>query len=72
MSTQMSRLTSTSSRRSSATATQAIVPPTGPEKSVCMALRRAIAAIITPPLDCITRSGPRSPRSVTSWSSSAR
>ena len=72
MSMQMSRLTSTSSRSCSATATQAIVPPTGPENNVWMALRRAIAAIITPPLDCITRSGPRNPRAVTCSSNSAR
>ena len=53
MSTQISRPEPTSR----ATATAAIVPPTGPEKSVLAARRTTSDADVTPPFDCITRSG---------------
>jgi hypothetical protein len=45
-----------------------MVPPTGPERRVCIGSSRAAEAVITPPLDCMTWSLAATPRSL-SWPS---
>ncbi len=43
-------------------ATRPMVPPTGPESSVCSGRSRALSAVRMPPFDCITWSGTARPR----------
>jgi hypothetical protein len=49
-----------------------IVPPTGPDRSVCTGSCRAFAAVVMPPFDCMTCSVLQTPRSDSSPSSLRR
>jgi hypothetical protein len=47
-------------------------PAAGPDSMMCMGIRAAASAVMTPPFDCMMSRGARTPISPSPWSSVAR